>query len=76
MSWKTCLGLGLIAAFWISAAHAQEAPNGEGGGADPQPPGNTGLEPESLPAELAEDDFIAPPPFRMGPTPVSDVQIL
>lgn len=36
-----------------------------------------GLEPESLPAEIAEDlDEAAPDAFRFGPTPVSEVGIL
>jgi hypothetical protein len=35
-----------------------------------------GLEPESLPAELAEDDVQAPSAPRLGPTPVADVGFL
>lgn len=35
-----------------------------------------GLEAESLPSEIAEDDVQAPKPPRLGPTPVSDVGIL
>jgi hypothetical protein len=35
-----------------------------------------GLEAESLPAELAEDIYAGTPTLRMGPTPVSDVNIL
>jgi hypothetical protein len=38
--------------------------------------GGRGLEPESLPAELAEDFPIGPDEFRFGPTPVSEVRIL
>ncbi len=45
--------------------------------AAPQPaPTNTGLEAESLPGELIEDDSLTAPAFRLGPTPVSDVNIL
>lgn len=35
-----------------------------------------GLEAESLPGELSEDDVLAIPPFRFGATPVSDVNLL
>jgi hypothetical protein len=35
-----------------------------------------GLEAESLPAEISENIAGAPPPSRLGPTPVSDVNIL
>ncbi len=35
-----------------------------------------GLEAESLPAELAEELYTGPPTLRLGPTPVSDVNIL
>lgn len=39
--------------------------------------GGSGLEPESLPGELAEELFpTAPEEFRFGPTPVSEVGIL
>ncbi len=39
-------------------------------------PRNNGLEAESLTGELFEDDSITAPNFRLGPTPVSDVNIL
>jgi hypothetical protein len=42
---------------------------------DPGPEASTGLEPESLPAMISEN-IVAPPEFRLGPTHVSEVNIL
>jgi hypothetical protein len=69
--WALLLALG-------ASARGQElaVPSAEGPGETSQSLGS-GLEPESLPAEIQEDlDFGASDSFRFGPTPVSEVQII
>ena len=77
---------GCLAALLVGAvaADAQEVPQPaqeiQQPGAvapGPRPPvASTGLEAESLPGELTEDIYQAPDDFRLGPTPVSDVNFL
>ena len=76
---------GCLAALLVGAvtADAREIPQPEGEVPQPgavapgptQPRASTGLEAESLPGELTED-IAEPPDFRLGPTPVSDVNFL
>lgn len=70
--------LGLLAALAMPAAARAQNPMALVPGAD-QPPSSSlgsGLEAESLPGELAEDISGATSAFRMGATPVSEVQLL
>jgi len=91
LNWKSRLGGGLAALLvGAVAADAQEIPQPaqvipQPAQEMPQPvavaPGprprtaSTGLEAESLPGELTED-IAEPPDFRLGPTPVSEVNFL
>lgn len=78
MTWKSFLGVSLgvlVTGAWVAA---QDPPLQAVPG-DPPPAEarrNNGLEAESLPGELSEDDSLTPPSFRYGTTPVSDVNIL
>lgn len=68
--------LGLLLAM-AANVHAQDVPQPGVGDLDAgQASLGAGLEPESLPAELAEDIYRAPSQFRFGPTPVSEVNLL
>lgn len=73
--------LSLAVLFMATVARAQEAapPDATQPEAPPAPrpyAGGRGLEPESLPGELAEDYPTGPDEFRLGATPVSEVGIL
>lgn len=76
---RVCPLIGGLAALLIGAidAEGQDSPLPGAGDADGNPPSaGSGLEPESLPGELAEDIFRATEAFRLGPTPVSEVHFL
>ena len=92
VKWRCRIGGGLAALLvGAVAADAQEVPQPaqvipqpvqeipQPGAVAPGPPpprASTGLEAESLPGELTEDIYQAPDDFRLGPTPVSDVNFL
>ena len=65
MKWQCRVGAGVAAL--LAGAVAAPGPT--------QPRASAGLEAESLPGELTED-IAEPPDFRLGPTPVSEVNFL
>jgi hypothetical protein len=84
MKWQCRVGAGVAALLaGAVAAYSQEIPQPgamipQPGAAAPgptQPRASAGLEAESLPGELTED-IAEPPDFRLGPTPVSEVNLV
>lgn len=78
MKWKLLLG-GSLVALLVGAVDSGAQEIAQPGTDVPGPPpsrAGSGLEAESLPAEIAEDISQAPAAPRLGPTPVADVQFL
>jgi hypothetical protein len=83
MKWKRLFVAALVALMMTTVAAAQgipqpgpenPQPDADATGPPPPPP-SSGLEAESLPGELLEDISQAPS-YRLGPTPVSQVNFL